>query len=163
MTSITATTPYTQLPAWAVLERRLFDLLDAAVDPFLDKYTDADGTLIWRDAATEGYPSRDGADDFYESFGNWPLYYLLGGGDRLLPLSHRHWDAVTRQLTSYGVLSGNTSWATTSSTSRRATSTSMRCAWPTPATRCCASGRSASQASTWGLTPRRPTTTGSGA
>ena len=104
MTSITATTPYTQLPAWAVLERRLFDLLDAAVDPFLDKYTAADGTLIWRDAATEGYPSRDGADDFYESFGNWPLYYLLGGGDRLLPLSHRQWDAVTRQLTSYGVL-----------------------------------------------------------
>ena len=96
MTSITATTPYTQLPAWAVLERRLFDLLDASVDPFLDKYTAADGTLIWRDAATEGYPSRDGGDDFYESFGNWPLYYLLGGGDRLLPLSHRQWDAVTR-------------------------------------------------------------------
>lgn len=104
MTSITANTPYQQLPAWAVLERRLFDLLDSAVDPFLAKYTGADGTLIWRDAAQEGYPSRDGADDFYESFGNWPLYYLLGGGDHLLPLSHQQWDAVTRQLTSYGVL-----------------------------------------------------------
>ena len=104
MKSITAGTPYLSLPAWAALQRRLFDLLDSAVHPFLARYTAADGSLIWRDAATHGYGSRDGADDFYESFGNWPLYYLLGGGDHLLPLSHRQWEAVTRQITSYGLL-----------------------------------------------------------
>ena len=104
MTSLTATTPWARLPGWAALQRRLFDLLDAAVHPFLARYTNADGSLIWRDAAALGYGSRDGADDFYESFGNWPLYYLLGGGDHLLSLSHRQWEAVTRQLTSYGLL-----------------------------------------------------------
>jgi hypothetical protein len=28
--------------------------------------------------------SRDGADDFYEPFFNWPMLYLLGGADDLL-------------------------------------------------------------------------------
>ena len=53
--------------------------------PFLDKYAREDGTLIFRD----DFRSRDGADDFYESFYNWPLLYLLGGDDDLLPLAHR--------------------------------------------------------------------------
>lgn len=101
MKMITATLPCTAPPAWAVLERRLIETMDESVYPFLEKYTRADGTLIWRDQ----YPdTRDGADDFYESFYNWPLYYLLGGGDHLLPLAHRQWDAVTRQLTDYGLV-----------------------------------------------------------
>ncbi len=32
----------------------------------------------------QSWQSRDGADDFYESSYNWPLLYLLGGGDHLL-------------------------------------------------------------------------------
>ena len=58
-------------------------------------------------------PSRDGSliggeniggseDDFYESFYNWPLLYLLGGEDHLLELGVRQWNAVTRQLTQMG-------------------------------------------------------------
>ena len=39
------------------------------------EYTHPDGLLIWRDGLRH---SRDGADDFYESFYNWPLLYLLG-------------------------------------------------------------------------------------
>jgi hypothetical protein len=80
------------------MERQLIDAMDEAVYPYLKKYTREDGTLIYRD----DFRSRDGADDFYESFYNWPLFYLLGGGDHLLDLAHREWEAITRQLTAYG-------------------------------------------------------------
>src|SRR5918911_5502220 len=99
MATIEATVPCTTPPAWAFLERALFDLMDRAVAPFLARYTRADGTLIWRQKWGN---SRDGADDFYESCGNWPVLYLLGGGDHLLPLAHRQWEAITRQLTALG-------------------------------------------------------------
>jgi hypothetical protein len=98
MQTITATIPVLDPPAWAVLERRLFDTLDRAVDPFAEKYLRADGSLIWRDT----FPGRDGADDFYESCYNWPLVYLLGGADRLLPVAERAWEGITRQLTTLG-------------------------------------------------------------
>lgn len=98
---ITATEPCLAPPAWAVLERKLFDVMDQAVYPFLAKYTHPDGTLIWNDT---WYGSRDGADDFYESSFNWPLLYLLGGGDHLLELGQRQWDAITRQLTEFGLV-----------------------------------------------------------
>jgi hypothetical protein len=100
MPTVTATTPVTAPPAWAVLERRLFEVMDAAVRPFLEKYTRPDGWLIWADSR----PSRDGADDFYESFYNWPLLYLLGGGDHLLTLGQRQWEAMTEQLTHLGLV-----------------------------------------------------------
>jgi len=104
MITLEATIPCLSPPAWAFMERRLIEVMDEAVYPFLEKYTNADGTLIWRDVS-EGYPhGRDGADDFYESSCNWPLLYLLGGGDHLLTLAHRQWDAITRQLTAFGVL-----------------------------------------------------------
>jgi hypothetical protein len=96
---IEATVPCLMPPAWAVLERKLFDVMDRSVYPFLEKYTRADdGTLIWRDKLV----GRDGADDFYESFYNWPLLYLLGGRDHLLTLAHREWNAITKQLTHSG-------------------------------------------------------------
>ncbi|HEY3107185.1 MAG TPA: hypothetical protein VGL23_00430 [Chloroflexota bacterium] len=100
--TVEATLPLGAPPAWAVLERRLFDLLDQAVEPFLERYTRPDGALIWRERLPA--PTRDGADDFYEAFYNWPLLYLLGGGDALLPLALRQWEAVTRQLTDLGLL-----------------------------------------------------------
>lgn len=104
MHKITATLPLLDPPAWAVLERRLIDAMNASVKPYLERYTYAEGPnqhqLIWRDKMT----SRDGADDFYEAFYNWPLLYLLGGSDDLLPLSHQQWDAMTRQLTRIGLV-----------------------------------------------------------
>ena len=42
------------------------------------------------------------ADDFYESFYNWPLLYLLGGSDNLLELGQRQWDATTRLMEEIG-------------------------------------------------------------
>ena len=99
MITIESTIPCLAPPTWAVLERGLIALMVEAIPPFLRKYTHEDGTLIWRDT----WPNtRDGVDDFYEAFYNWPLLYLLGGPDDLLPLAARQWEAVTRQLTTLG-------------------------------------------------------------
>ncbi|WP_326570033.1 hypothetical protein OIE69_01090 [Actinacidiphila glaucinigra] len=97
---ITATSPTGPPPAWAVLQRRLFDDLDIAWRAFRDRYTEADGRLCHEGTIED----RDGADDFYEAFFNWPALYLLGGADDLLPAVKRHWEGVTAQLTELGLL-----------------------------------------------------------
>jgi hypothetical protein len=99
MHTIIATTPCTKLPAWAFIQRRLFDAMRAAAQVYLAKYTRDDGALIWGDVWTNG---RDGADDLYEAFVNWPLLYLLGGDDWFLETAQREWDAITRQLMALG-------------------------------------------------------------
>ena len=99
MITIEATVPVLKMPAWAVLERKLMEVMDQSVYPFLEKYTHADGRLIWQEGR---HHSRDGADDFYESFYNWPLLYLLGGEDHMLELGSRQWDATTRLLEELG-------------------------------------------------------------
>jgi len=99
---VTASTPCLEPPLWALLERRLIHELSASVQPYLEKYTRFDGSLIWGGSGAQH--GRDDVDDFYEAFYNWPLLYLLGGADSLLELSHRQWEAVTRQLTDLGLL-----------------------------------------------------------
>jgi hypothetical protein len=101
MKTIRASVPCSLPPAWAVLERHLFELMDESVHPFLERYTEPDGKLIWRDTY---HATRDGADDFYESSYNWPLLYVMGGGDHLLELGQRQWDAITAQLTDLGLV-----------------------------------------------------------
>jgi hypothetical protein len=101
---IQATIPSATAPSWAVWQRRLIETMSASVYPYLKKYTREDGSLIWRDSHADSYQSRDGADDFYESFYNWALLYLLGGSNDLLRLAHFHWDAVTEQLTKLGLV-----------------------------------------------------------
>ena len=98
MKPIRATVPATEAPAWAVWQRRLIDAMNAAVEPYTRAYCEADGSLIWR------HESAGSPDDFYEAFFNWPLLYLIGGADDLMPRSHRHWRAVTRQLTAFGLV-----------------------------------------------------------
>jgi len=99
---VTASTPCLEPPLWALLERKLLEELSSSVHPYLEKYTRPDGSLIW--GGTWAQHGRDDVDDFYEAFYNWPLLYLLGGHDSLLELSHRQWEAVTRQLTDLGLL-----------------------------------------------------------
>jgi hypothetical protein len=101
---IRATVPCIQARSWAVWQRRLIETMSEAVYPYLQKYTRPDGTLIWRDNQDDSYQTRDGADDFYESFYNFALLYLLGGSDDLLHLAHHHWEGVTRQLTELGLV-----------------------------------------------------------
>ena len=101
MTTIIATVPTGAPPPWAVMQRALIDLMDRSVFPYLEKYTRSDGSLIWADKWRN---SRDGLDDLYESFYNWPLFYLLGGGDHMLPLAQAEWDAITRQGEGFGLV-----------------------------------------------------------
>ncbi len=42
---------------WALLQRRIFDVLNVAAIEFADRYTRDDGTLIWRDE----WPGMDGS------------------------------------------------------------------------------------------------------
>ncbi len=83
-------------PAWAVLERQLMRAIDQAAPVYLEKYTRPGGSLVWR----EDYPG-DGvwADDLYEAFFNWPIYYAVSGNDYIGTKSIEQWSAVTRQIT----------------------------------------------------------------
>jgi hypothetical protein len=100
--AVTASVPLLEPPGWAIAQRELFDLLDHAWRRFADEFTGPDGRLRYRDALR----SRDGVDDFYEVFFNWPQLYLLGGADDLLAESERHWEGVTAQLTELSMLTG---------------------------------------------------------
>jgi hypothetical protein len=97
---IAASVPLLEPPGWALAERQLLDLLDHAWRRFSATFTGPDGRLNYRHEIT----SRDGADDFYETFFNWPQLYLLGGADDLLAEAERHWEGVTAQLTELGLL-----------------------------------------------------------
>ncbi|GAB3891269.1 hypothetical protein GCM10029964_064160 [Kibdelosporangium lantanae] len=97
---ITASVPLLEPPGWAIAQRELFDLLDHAWRQFDRDFTGLDGRPAYRGWLS----SRDGVDDFYETFFNWPQLYLLGGSDDLLTTSERHWEGVTRQLTELGML-----------------------------------------------------------
>jgi hypothetical protein len=98
--AVTASVPLLEPPGWALAQRGLFDLLDEAWRRFEREYTGADGRLNYRGRLS----TRDGVDDFYEVFFNWPQLYLLGGASDLLAASERHWEGVTRQLTELGML-----------------------------------------------------------
>ena len=99
MMRVQATTPISKPVDWAAWQRRLLSAMDQSVQPFLDHFTRADGEFIWDDEWGGGSP-----DDFYEPFFNWPLVYMMGGGDHLLALAERQWEAVTRQLTRLGTV-----------------------------------------------------------
>ncbi|MGW5361895.1 hypothetical protein [Actinopolymorpha pittospori] len=85
-------------PAWARSQRELLREFEDAALTFVDRYARPDGTLPWRTQ----WPGMDGSDDPYEGFQGLPMLYLLGGGERLLSLARRQWEAVTWQWTEYG-------------------------------------------------------------
>ncbi len=91
-------TPLPAIPGWARRQRELIDLMQASVEPFLQRYVE-DDRLIWGDTYP---PTRDGADDFYEAAQNWPLLHLLAGNAELRERSQGLWDGITRQLTELG-------------------------------------------------------------
>jgi hypothetical protein len=98
--TITASVPLLEPPGWALAQRELFDLLDSAWRMFERDFTGEDGRLNYHGRLT----TRDGVDDFYEVFFNWPQLYLLGGAPDLLAATEKHWEGVTRQLTELGML-----------------------------------------------------------
>ncbi|MCP2324227.1 hypothetical protein HDA40_002734 [Hamadaea flava] len=102
--TVTATRTTSAPPTWAILERELFAVQDKAWRTFAGRYTDGAGRLIFRDTLGVGLDGRDGVDDFYEPFFNWPTLYLLGGSADILAAAHRHWQAVTDQLAEMSML-----------------------------------------------------------
>lgn len=98
-----ASVPCWEPPAWAVAEAALFSLLDQAWRRFSEVVAGPGGDLRFDGRMT----SRDGADDFYEAFFNWPHLYSMGGGDDLLAASGHHWRGVTGQLERLGMLHGD--------------------------------------------------------
>ena len=94
-------TPMDAIPAWAVLERRLFDAVELGWRAFAEKFTEADGRLRFGRGFGD---TRDGVDDFYEAFFNWPAFYSLGGSKEILDAAKHHWDGVTAQLSEAGML-----------------------------------------------------------
>lgn len=99
-TVLTATVPVGTPPAWAILQRRLFDVLDDAWRAFAARYCAPDGSLRYAGPVAD----RDGGDDFYEAFFNWPVLYRLGGSDELLDAAKHHWRGVTAQLAELGLV-----------------------------------------------------------
>lgn len=93
-------------PAWATLQRELFDEMDRGWRSFSAKYTTPDGRLKFSGRLGEGADSRDGVDDLFESFFNWPQLYLLGGADDLLDAAKTQWRGVSDQLEEMGMLRG---------------------------------------------------------
>jgi hypothetical protein len=87
-------------PEWALRQRHLFDLMDRAAPGFVDKYTRADGSFIWRDE----WPGMDGSDDGYESYLSFPLFYILGGSEEIHGMSRRLFTSVTEQFTKFGTV-----------------------------------------------------------
>ena len=98
MKGVKASVPLRRIPRWAALERELLALLDIAWRRFADRFTESDGSLRYSGRMY----GRDGVDDFYEAFFNWPALYRLGGADDLLATAKHHWEGVTRQLTAFG-------------------------------------------------------------
>jgi hypothetical protein len=98
VTRLTASVPLRDIPRWAALERELLALLDTAWRRFAVRFTEPDGSLRYSGRMY----GRDGVDDFYEPFFNWPALYRLGGADDLLAAAKHHWEGVTRQMTAFG-------------------------------------------------------------
>ena len=86
-------------PTWALLERQLIDKMNAAGPEVLQKYTRADGTLLW--PTNPDFQSIDGLDDAYESFHNWPLFYMLGGDAQFLVDADTEFDVITNDMARY--------------------------------------------------------------
>ena len=97
--TIEATDQMQAPPEWALLERQLIDKINIAAPQVLQKYTRLDGTLLW--PTSSDFQSIDGLDDAYESFHNWPLFYMLGGDALFLAVSHGEFDAITKDMARY--------------------------------------------------------------
>lgn len=110
MKTITANTSQNNIPRWAHLERKLIDTMNATIEPIVQKHLRPDGRFLWP-YDEENFQNIDGLDDAYESFHSWPLFYLVGGDDKFLAVSHREFDIVTEQFSGYGTGHGHPMWA----------------------------------------------------
>lgn len=73
-------------PSWALLERKLIALMEEGAHMMSRKYAERSGAWYW----------SDDLDDYYERSYNWCLLYAMGGGESLVDLALKHWNATTR-------------------------------------------------------------------
>ena len=91
-----------EAPAWAVLERRVFEAAAPAMEEFYHKYYDDQGHV----QCVLRWGADDGPDDAFENFAGWPEFHALGGSDEILRLYlkglegmlHQYSDAKTTQV-----------------------------------------------------------------
>ncbi len=76
-------------PEWAVMQRHLIKTIEEAAPFFLKRFTRRDGTLY----------NYGEWDDVFEMFYNWPLFYAIGGDEKIMNLAVRQYNVVTRQGT----------------------------------------------------------------
>ncbi len=82
-------TERTAPPGWAVLQRHLITSMDEAAEEFWRAFTLPGGAL----------KQSGKIDDDYETFGNWPLFYALGGRRAVFDKGTEAWNATTRRWT----------------------------------------------------------------
>ena len=87
-------------PNWAVQQRELIAEMARAAIPFVSHSTQPDGSLRWRSRWT----SMDGTDNAYEAFLSFSMFSLLGGGNEILRVAQKEYDAITRQFEGYGTV-----------------------------------------------------------
>jgi hypothetical protein len=82
-------------PAWAVLERRVFEASAPAMSEFYHKYYDERGRV----QCVLRWGADDGPDDAFENFAGWPEFHALGGSDEILKLYLKGVDGMIQQYT----------------------------------------------------------------
>jgi len=88
MVTVTATVRKAP-PGWAVLERNLIRTIEQAAPVYIEKFTYPGGTLT----------VHGKLDDDYECFTEWPLFYVIGGDEKILDWGLRQYNAITREWT----------------------------------------------------------------
>lgn len=94
------TTTRQRPPAWAIEQRDLIGLMNRTATFFAEWMARPDGTLKWR----QTWGGMDGTDNGYEIFIPYPLLHMIGGGDHVLDIAQKEWDAITWQFTDYGAI-----------------------------------------------------------
>ena len=80
-------------PAWALLERRVFEESAPAMAEFYSKYYDDQGRV----QCVLRWGADDGPDDAFENFAGWPEFHALGGSDEILKLYLTGIEGMIRQ------------------------------------------------------------------
>src|SRR5438128_7389768 len=84
-----------ETPAWAILERRVFEEAAPAMEEFYHKYYDDHGYV----QCVLRWGADDGPDDAFENFAGWPEFHALGGSDEILRLYLKGVEGMLRQYT----------------------------------------------------------------
>lgn len=93
--AVEGSVPLEDPPEWATLERELIEQMNGAVDPIIEKFVEDDGEYKW---PPDDYVGIDAVDDAYEAFTNWPLFYLMGGDEKVYNYALSEWEAITDQF-----------------------------------------------------------------